>query len=362
MSTQASVIADSAATLTITADTVFFALPGITSGTGAANSVQVLASDMKTFFQGGTASEFVSTTAIATPSAFVATTFAGFASTVSGATLMGFGTANDVTLKNRAGTTVLGVTANTTGVTMAGALAITGALSGVTTLAASSTVTLTAAAANTASLVSTGYSLTGSDATSMVSYTGTLNTSGNPVVFKLAITDTSSGTTTNLMELLAGAAGATTRFRVRTSGATTITAATNTAPLTLTAGSVTGAATSSLLVATQTWNTSGAPTAFSVAVTNTASDAASKLFDFLAGAAGATSLLSLTVTGASTGLLTVDGSGYGAGVASVRLNGLTTAAVTNQTGTLLNAPSAGNPVFWIPVNIAGTVRYVPAWA
>lgn len=90
--------------------------------------------------------KIASTTALATPSTLAATQFTGFASTVSGATLMGYGTTHDVTLKNRAGTTVLGVTANTTGVTMAGALAITGALSGVTTLAASSSITSTGAA------------------------------------------------------------------------------------------------------------------------------------------------------------------------------------------------------------------------
>ena len=56
----------------------------------------------------------------------------------------------------------------------------------------------------------------------------------------------------------------------------------------------------------------------------------------------------------------VGGTGYGAGGASLRLNGLTSGAAA-AAGTLLNAPTAGNPVFWIPINIAGTVRYVPAW-
>lgn len=84
-----------------------------------------------------------STTALATPAALVATRFSGFASTVSGAVLMGFGTTGDVTLKNRAGTDVIVVTSNTLNVTMAGALAMTGALSGVTTLVASSTISFT---------------------------------------------------------------------------------------------------------------------------------------------------------------------------------------------------------------------------
>jgi hypothetical protein len=64
----------------------------------------------------------VSTTALATPSALAATAFNAFASTVSGATLMGFGTTGDVTLKNRAGTDVVIVLANTTNVRIAGTL------------------------------------------------------------------------------------------------------------------------------------------------------------------------------------------------------------------------------------------------
>lgn len=31
-------------------------------------------------------------------------------------------------------------------------------------------------------------------------------------------------------------------------------------------------------------------------------------------------------------------------------------------GTLTNAPSAGNPAFWLPISINGSTRYVPAWS
>jgi hypothetical protein len=30
-------------------------------------------------------------------------------------------------------------------------------------------------------------------------------------------------------------------------------------------------------------------------------------------------------------------------------------------GTLLNAPAAGNPTKWVPIDDNGTIRYVPAW-
>lgn len=65
-----------------------------------------------------------STTGLATPSALVATTRHSFASTVSGAVLMGFGTTYDVALKNRAGTDVVGIQANTLLVDLAGQVGI----------------------------------------------------------------------------------------------------------------------------------------------------------------------------------------------------------------------------------------------
>lgn len=74
-------------------------------------------------FTGGTFTTTVSSvTAQATPGPYVATTGTVFASTVSGATLMGFGTTYDVALKNRAGVSVLGVVANATNVNIPGVL------------------------------------------------------------------------------------------------------------------------------------------------------------------------------------------------------------------------------------------------
>lgn len=62
-------------------------------------------------------------------------------------------------------------------------------------------------------------------------------------------------------------------------------------------------------------------------------------------------------------------------VASINYQGLITTASTTlmassvaltngaaaATGTLLNAPAAGNPTKWIPINDNGTTRYIPAW-
>jgi len=73
-------------------------------------------------------------------------------------------------------------------------------------------------AVNTGYIAATGYSLTGSNATAMVSYAGTLNTTGTPTVFSLAVTNTASNAASLLVDILSGAAGATSRFCVRVDG------------------------------------------------------------------------------------------------------------------------------------------------
>lgn len=65
-------------------------------------------------------------------------------------------------------------------------------------------LTITQGTANAGVLVSTGFSLTGADATSMVSLTGTLNTSGDPSVFLLSLTNTASGSATRAINFKVG--------------------------------------------------------------------------------------------------------------------------------------------------------------
>jgi hypothetical protein len=62
-------------------------------------------------------------------------------------------------------------------------------------------LTLTPSAANTGILASTGYSLTGSNATSMIDLAGTLNTTGAPSVIKLNLLDTASSDATKLIDI-----------------------------------------------------------------------------------------------------------------------------------------------------------------
>ena len=61
-----------------------------------------------------------------------------------------------------------------------------------------------ATGANVSAIAQTGYSLTGSNAQSLIDLAGTWNTTGNPTAIKLNITNTASGATADLMELQVG--------------------------------------------------------------------------------------------------------------------------------------------------------------
>jgi hypothetical protein len=75
-----------------------------------------------------------------------------------------------------------------------------------------------AGVANTPLLSGTGYSLTGTAAQSAIDIAGTLNTTGNPSIIKVAMSNTASGATTKFLEFLAGASGTTSVFSVDKAG------------------------------------------------------------------------------------------------------------------------------------------------
>lgn len=79
--------------------------------------------------------------------------------------------------------------------------------------------TITQASANAGIVASTGYSLTGSDATNMLDFAGATNTSGNAIIFKFAISNTAWGASGKFASWLAGASGTTEVFSVAKSGA-----------------------------------------------------------------------------------------------------------------------------------------------
>lgn len=72
--------------------------------------------------------------------------------------------------------------------------------------------------ANANAIAVTGYSLTAANAQHMLDLAGTWNTTGAPFGIRLSITNTASGSGARLINLLAGAAGASSMFSVDTSG------------------------------------------------------------------------------------------------------------------------------------------------
>lgn len=462
MSSQAAVWIDSSSTVTPSATMTIPVFAGAVNATGQAIASQVLGSDLKTYFEGGTVGEFITTTAIATPGALVATTFIGFASTVSGGVVMGYGTTNDVTLKNRAGTNVLGVTANTLDVTFAGAVAFVTSCSSTTALATPSAyaaTTSTQFASTVSGAVLMGFGTTNDVSlmnragtvvlgvgpnTTAVNLVGTVSvgstlTLAGPVastVAQASSVGTTPGTAGTDFSWVPGQGGnttiATTGVGGKGAGWTLTTGAGGTAAVAVTAGTggaggdltfttgagaasaVTGAGTgtggkggaialvSGIGGATSTStgvNLGGASgaitftTAAGGASTNGSSNTggASGVVTIATGngGAGATAqgnsgaitlqtgsstgtvgsvilspgtlaLVTCSWTSATVGLVTIGGT-YGAGVASMRYNGLTTATTNNLTGTLTNSPVTGNPTFWMPVSIAGVIKYIPCW-
>jgi hypothetical protein len=67
---------------------------------------------------------------------------------------------------------------------------------------------------------------------------------------------------------------------------------------------------------------------------------------------GGTSMFSIS----NTGVLTTAATTFMHSTSASLANG-----AAAQTGTLTNAPSAGNPTKWIAINDNGTTRYIPAW-
>jgi hypothetical protein len=88
-----------------------------------------------------------------------------------------------------------------------------------------------------------------------------------------------------------------------------------------------------------------------------------------------TTMTNLVMAGSLTGVTSLTMSGALSGASSISTTGgvthgsttllTTTANLTNgaaaAAGTLANAPAAGNPTKWVPINDNGTTRYIPCW-
>ncbi len=228
--------------------------------------------------------------------------------------------------------------------------------------------TITQASANAGILASTGYSLTGSDATSMVSLVGTLNTSGVPSVFKLAVTVTATGASTPLLSILGGAAGATGLFRVLSGGQVDVLS-----------GQAFNTVMGSNVVGIRSRD--GSALDFSVTGVNQLELVDANELRAVSTLGYGWSSSSVSAAGSDTklsrnaaGVVEVNNGTAGTfrdlKVRDIIINGATnllktSAALTDNAGvsggTLLNAPAAGNPTKWCRVDDNGTARFIPMW-
>lgn len=100
---------------------------------------------------------------------------------------------------------------------------------------------------------------------------------------------------------------------------------------------------------TQTFNAGGTTfTGIKANFTDTASAAGTLLMDLQVGAASKFNV-------SKAGLITTNSA------TMIASNQAFTDGAAAQAGTLTNAPAAGNPTKWIPINDNGTTRYLPAW-
>lgn len=95
-----------------------------------------------------------------------------------------------------------------------------------------------------------------------------------------------------------------------------------------------------------------------VAGSGTCTTASQISLDTFAAQTGTTNAASIYVSAAPTGATNNYALWVDAG--TVRIDGTTGAGAS--VGTLTNAPSAGDPAYWMPVNANGSTYYIPCWS
>jgi hypothetical protein len=116
--------------------------------------------------------------------------------------------------------------------------------------------------ANLSAIKVSGYSLTGSDASSMFNLAGTWNTTGNPTAFKMTITNTASGSGAKLWDLIVGTTSMFSVDKAGTATAVNLTASTKTTTpaLQVTTSPTNGYVLTSDASGNATWQAAGAGT------------------------------------------------------------------------------------------------------
>lgn len=100
-----------------------------------------------------------------------------------------------------------------------------------------------------------------------------------------------------------------------------------------------------------------------VSVGNNGQDAARALISTRSHASQTGALLQCMANNESTVMFSVSSAGLitTASATLIASNVALTNGAAASTGTLTNAPAAGNPTKWVPINDNGTTRYVPTW-
>lgn len=219
--------------------------------------------------------------------------------------------------------------------------------------------TITQGTVNEGIIASTGFSLTGASAVSMVDLAGTLNTSGSPDVVALRVTNTATGASSRLLNLYAGSGGATSMFSVSMTGTLHL-GAVGSGNAIINAPSSGGdcffQSNASLVFRAGTFGCSVQGTQLGIGnfAVNLYGDVSNTL-----SIKNSTTAQTMRVYKSTTGPAYLELDTTGILMHSVGYAFTDGAAASSAT--LTNAPAAGNPTKWIPINDNGTTRYMPAW-
>lgn len=188
---------------------------GLGTGVATAAAINIGSAGALVTFNGagGTPSSLTCTNCTGTASGLTAGTVTTNANLSGDVTSSGNATTLATVNSNVGSFTNSSITVNAKGQITAASSGAAGATLGANTFTALQTITQ--ASANAGIIASTGYSLTGTDATGMVNLAGTWNTSGTPTALKLNLTDTASNAASLFLDLQKSS---TSVFRVRKDG------------------------------------------------------------------------------------------------------------------------------------------------
>lgn len=202
--------------------------------------------------------------------------------------------------------------------------------------------TITQASANAGIIASTGYSLTGSNATNMIDLAGTWNTSGAPTAISLNMTNTASGAAALLIDLQVGGVS---QFKVSKGGIVTSTFS----------GQLSAGAGATVAVSEISLQSTNKIAWYSGNVFTTADTGLIRV------SAGVLSLNDGSTTTTNYRDLRVRDVFTNDASFLIRTLTTITGGSTANVPTLTTGPVTGNPTKWIPIDDNGTTRYIPAW-